>query len=687
MPIPINQVEEKLSRPQTYDLDVDEGVEEDEEEKGYNADSDEQEGHYEAEYAEVDPEFGLENQPARPTEEPLKPGYADDVTRGKERRSEETAGTTIARGVNRLGNVRNKHNTRDKPRPNFQTVVKSTSNSVAEEKDNFKPKVKPKRKVTKGVTKGVKETGEGMKSVENNLNQMIYSIDKTMSDTKRDILLTKDFLEGEKNTLIKESETSIANVKKKAEKKLGAIIKESDNAISDLKRKAEKNVGSVIEESSKLANTVNKESKEMVDSIKTKSNELVDSLKTDSEKAMESVNSKSNKVVTTAVDETEKMIVSMKKKSDDVVKSLNKSKQIVESAKTESENVLKTMTQDTKKAIDSSEKKVKDIERKVVNKFKKNTNKLNNKINTIIKDTSEKSTGILKKEKDKLNNSIENVLVGKKLTDAILDSPKKKAKNNDKTKDNSIKEKIDATRNFINMEKEYATKSLPDNVDTPVKKTNKTVKFKENEVNLNKSSPTKVKSNPKHDNQANLNKNSPTKVKSNPKLDKQTTQKPNIAKAGKSENQKENANKSPTKAGIAVVGAGIALGSVLAGTQKKKSINIENLEKNSSILNKDIEKDQNYEYASNSSTSTNTASTLPQDNLPKVAKTEGRFTVYKPAEKNWKKLSEHTNQAAKDSKKRADELKGLIPSYLRYQNCESNFDLEAQMYKVIDGCK
>lgn len=645
VPVPMNRVEEKLSRPQTYDLDVDEGVEEDREEKGYNADSEEQEGHYEAEYAEVDLEFGLENRPTRVTDETP----ADDLARGEDRQRGETAGTTITRGVNRLG---------DKPRPTFQTVVKSNSNSLVEEKNSFKPKIKPKRKLSKGVDKSVKETGGAMKSVENNLNQMIYNIDKTMWDTKRDILSTKDFLEGEKNKLMKESENTVKHVKKKAEKKLGEVIKGSDNAVLDLTRKAEKNVGSVVEESLNLVNTVNTVSKDIVDSLKAKSNELVGSLKTDSEAAIESVKSKSNEVVTTAVDETERMVDTVKEKSDLVVKSLNsKSKQIVDTAKTESENALNTITQETKKAMNASEKRVIDIERKVVNKFKKNSNKLNNKINKITKDTTDKTTGILKKGKDRLNNSIENVLVSERITDVILDSSKKKANNIDETKDNTIKEKIEETRNFINNEKEYAMKSLPDKVDTTAKKTNKpkTVKFKESEANLNKASP--------------------TKIKSNPKPDKQTTKKPNTVKVNKPENMKENLNKSPTKAGIAVVGAGIALGSVIAAAHKKKSSNMENSEENHQlVVEKNNEKGQNNDDPY-SLTSTDTAFNLTQDNPPKVAKSEGRFTVYRPAEKNWKKLSEHTKQAA-----RAEELKGLVPSYLKYENCESNFDLKALMY-------
>ncbi|KAG8284015.1 hypothetical protein J6590_003707, partial [Homalodisca vitripennis] len=57
----------EIPRPGTYDLDADEGVEEEEgdeeKEKGYNADTDELEGHYEAEYAEVDPEYELTNEP------------------------------------------------------------------------------------------------------------------------------------------------------------------------------------------------------------------------------------------------------------------------------------------------------------------------------------------------------------------------------------------------------------------------------------------------------------------------------------------------------------------------------------------------------------------------------------------------------------------------------------------------
>ncbi|XP_046679401.1 neurofilament medium polypeptide-like [Homalodisca vitripennis] len=58
---------EEIPRPGTYGLDADEGVEEEEgdeeKEKGYNADTDELEGHYEAEYAEVDPEYELTNEP------------------------------------------------------------------------------------------------------------------------------------------------------------------------------------------------------------------------------------------------------------------------------------------------------------------------------------------------------------------------------------------------------------------------------------------------------------------------------------------------------------------------------------------------------------------------------------------------------------------------------------------------
>ncbi|XP_054287924.1 uncharacterized protein LOC129003650 [Macrosteles quadrilineatus] len=68
-----NFAKEPPTRPQTYDIDVDpdEGVEEEEEDKerGYIADSDEQEGHYEAEYEEVDPEYELTNEPERRKED------------------------------------------------------------------------------------------------------------------------------------------------------------------------------------------------------------------------------------------------------------------------------------------------------------------------------------------------------------------------------------------------------------------------------------------------------------------------------------------------------------------------------------------------------------------------------------------------------------------------------------------
>ncbi|KAG8307611.1 hypothetical protein J6590_016053 [Homalodisca vitripennis] len=207
---------EEIPRPGTYGLDADEGVEEEEgdeeKEKGYNADTDELEGHYEAEYAEVDPEYELTNEPN------LNEGGISDQTKlgdppntlpeegnGSTENGEKDVSGMVKDGLKVLnvskadvnkGLKRNFKEITDGSETVVNKAVKNIGKTLTNGKNRALSRVVNKTKID------FKNTGKAVQEVEDNINKIIYNIDKTF---KEDIAKTKKILENEQNKVKREA--------------------------------------------------------------------------------------------------------------------------------------------------------------------------------------------------------------------------------------------------------------------------------------------------------------------------------------------------------------------------------------------------------------------------------------------------------------------------------------------------
>lgn len=531
------------TRPQTYDID--EGLDE-EEERGYHGDTDEL---YEAEYAEVDPEYDPGNRTKTQDNDMSKlpqylPGAVTTAVRPKAEDS-KTPGTvnTSNDGLNNLGKAGGKNNTKpkDTPKPSFRNVVRTVSKTLAEEKNKTGVKTKAGKETAKITDKGFKNADDAIKSLETNINDIIYKLDQTVVNVKENIKTTKDFIEQEKNKVDKDSKEVVSNVKKG-----------------------------------------------VVDQVKLK--------------------------------------------TDKINKKINNAKDNVKTAKDVVEREMVKLEQEAKKAVS-------ELRKEVVDQVKSQSDKVNSNINKSINDTSEKANQLIKKEKDKLNSKIEGIVQGKKAAKNIREKAKKSVNEKMKTSENEpMKEQIKSTRDFVENEQEYVRKNSI--------KDDKTVGNAEskNERNFD---PKKV-------------------VKTKNKVSKSTL-----------------------KPGVAVFGTGVDIYSAFGSPKKTKP------ERKNSVTNEKQRKPQSNAETKNQNSKTpanpfglqiknllqpktkendSTSETVERESVPKQTGNDRRFTVHKSAQKKWKNLTDSSTKSVEESRKRTEELRGLIPSYVKLHKseCESS---------------
>lgn len=527
------------TRPQTYDID--EGLDE-EEERGYHADTDEL---YEAEYAEVDPEYDPGNRTKKQDNEVSNlpqylPGAVATEIRPKAEDSKAPGTVNTSKDALRnLGKAESKNNTKTKetPKPSFRNVVRTVRKTLAEEKNKTGVKTKAGMETAKIKDKGFKNANDAIKSLETNINDIIYKLDQTVVNVKENIKTTKDFIEQEKNKVDKGSKEVISNVKKG----------------------------------------------------------VVDQMKLKTDKINEKINNAKDNVKTT--------------------------KGVIEREKVKLE-------QESKKAVAEVKKEVE--------QFKGQSDEVHSKINRSIKNASEKTTQLIKKEKDKLNSKIEGIVQGKKAAKNIRDRTKKSVNEKIKTSENEpMKEQIKSTRDFVENEQEYVRKNSM--------KDDKTVQNTESK-NEQKFDPKKV-------------------VKTKNKVSKSTL-----------------------KPGVAVVGTGIDIYSAFGSPKKTKS------ERKNSVANEKQKKPQHNAETKNQNSKTpanpfglqiknlfqsktkendSTSETVDRESVPKQTGNDRRFTVHKSAQKKWKTLTDSSTKSVEESRKRTEELRGLIPSYVKLHKSES----------------
>lgn len=540
-------------RPQTYDID--EGLDE-EEERGYHADTDEL---YEAEYAEVDPEYDPGKRTKRRDDELSNlPQYLPGAvaTEIRPEAEDSTAPGTVNTsndGLNHLSRAGGKINTKpkDTPKPSFRNVVRTVSKTLAEEKNKTGVKTKTGKQTSKSMEKGFKNANEAIKSLETNINDIIYKLDQTVVNVKENIKTTKDFIEQEKNKVDKDSKEVISYV-----------------------------------------------NKGVVDQVKLKTDKINEKIK----------NAKDN---------------------------LKASKDVMERDKVKLE-------QESKKAVA-------EVRKEVVDEVKNQSDKVNSKINKSIKDASEKTTQLVKKEKEKLNSKIEGIVQGKKIAKNIKYKEKKSVNESIKTSENvPMKEHIESTRDFVENEQEYVRKNS----------------IKDDKMVENVEGKTQRKVGPK-------------------KVDK----------------TKSKVSKSTLKPGVAVLGTGNDIYSAFDSPKKTKSErknSVTNEKQKKSLPANTETKNQNSKTPGNpfglqiknlfqSKPQENDAMPEPvsQESVPKTTGNDRRFTVYKSAQKKWKNLTDSSTKSVEESRKRTEELRGLIPSYVKLHKseCECSCRGSPDVYK------
>lgn len=528
------------TRPQTYD--VDEGLDE-EEERGYHADTDEL---YEAEYAEVDPEYDPGNRAKKQDKEMSNlpqylPGAVATAIRPKA--EDSTAPGTVNTsndGLNKLSRAGGKNNAKPKetPKPSFRNVVKNVTKTLAEEKNKTGLKTKTGKQTSKSTEKGFKNANEAIKSLETNINDIIYKLDQTVVNVKENIKTTKDFIEQEKNKVDNDSKEAISNVKKG-----------------------------------------------VVDQVKLKTDQM-----------NEKINNAKDKVKTTK-------------------------------ANLEREKVK--LEQESKEAVA-------EVKKEVVDQVKSQSDKVNSKVNKSIKDASEKTSQLVKKEKDKLNSKIEAIVQGKKAAKNIKDKAKKSVNEKIKTSENEpMKEQIKSTRDFVENEQEYVRKNS----------------IKDNKTKGNVESKNERKVDPKKG------------VKTKDKVSKPTL-KPGLAEFGTGLDI-YSAFGSPKKAAKPD-----RKNSITNEKQKKPQPNAETKNQNTKTPGNPFGLQIKNLFPSKTKENDSTSETDSRESVPKQTGNDRRFTVHKSAQKKWKNLTDSSTKSVEESRKRTEELRGLIPSYVKLHKSE-----------------
>lgn len=285
---------------------------------------------------------------------------------------------------------------------------------------------------------------------------------------------------------------------------------------------------------------------------------------------------------------------------------------------------------------------------------------LNNKVSKAIKNTNDKSSEKLKKNKEIINKKTEKSKLGKQET---KNNTEGKTSMDQKNLVDLLKDKIKTTERFIEMEKDYNSKRIQQ------------YKSSNSDVTKEKHSNTYTSKEPEHVSNADVTATQSfieAEKEYNKKIIENT--KDNDPRKRKEKQDGSKLTKNNEKSHSNIGGSTRSETPIYPKTEKGKKVNSKRKEllKNSKSNKSNNETvDKNNSYNSYGPMLANSTIPIIKEESTANEIKNGRFSVYKPAQKNWKKASEMARSTAiEESNKKIEELQRIIPKKSKYRLSE-----------------